>query len=81
MSISSRAKALADTLPCEESKGLVYNAYKKGATDQRKIDIEKACEWLMENVSNYLYNTGGFEEYIPQCGDAMFIDFRKAMEE
>lgn len=43
--------------------------------------IEKACEWLQENVNNYLYNTGGFEEYIPQCGDAMFIDFRKALEE
>lgn len=76
-----------------------YDAYIKGATEQKEIDneewqkdmryvnirkqelIDKACEWLMENVSNYLYNTGGFEEYIPQCGDAMFIDFRKAMEE
>lgn len=56
-------------------------AYIKGAEDQRKIDIDKACEWLKENVNNYLYNTGGFEEYIPQCGGAMFIDFRKAMEE
>ena len=43
--------------------------------------IEKATEWLKENVEKYLYNRGGFEEYIPTCGGKLFTDFKKAMEE
>lgn len=27
--------------------------YLNGATEQRKIDVEKACEWLRENVRPY----------------------------
>lgn len=42
--------------------------------------VDKACEWLRENVNKYLYNRGGDEEYIPTCGDTLFNDFRKAME-
>ena len=44
--IEEKAIELMNTLPVDEPKGLVYEAYKKGASDQRKIDIEKACEWL-----------------------------------
>lgn len=47
---------------------------------QEKI-IEKACEWLRDNIDKYLYNTGGYEVYIPKCGGKMFEDFKKAMEE
>lgn len=54
--------------------------YFLGATEQRKIDVDKACEWLKENVEKYLFNSGGFEEYIPTCGDKLYTDFRKAME-
>lgn len=48
---------------------------------QRKIDIDNACKWLSENIDEYLYNRVGFEEHIPTCGDALFVDFRKEMEE
>ena len=41
--------------------------------------IESAQKWLKENVSNYLYNTGGRDEYIPTCSSKMFEDFNKAM--
>jgi hypothetical protein len=47
----------------------------------RKQMIDKACKWLEQNVDKYLYNTGGYEEYIPKCGDKLFYDFKKAMEE
>lgn len=56
-------------------------AYIEGARVQKQIDIDKAVEWLKENIELYLYNRGGFEEYIPTCGDGLFRDFRKAMEE
>ena len=40
------------------------------------VDIEKACEWLKDNIHDY-YMTGEFEQWF----DDMFEDFRKAMEE
>lgn len=43
-------------------------AYIKGATDQREIDIEKACEWL-KHGGYFVNNTETLE------------DFKKAMEE
>ena len=51
--------------------------YIKGATDQKAIDIDKACEWLKNN----------WREYVNQDRDGMILfghwesDFRKAMEE
>ena len=51
--------------------------YIKGATEQKAIDIEKACEWLRNN----------WREYVNQDRDGMILfghwesDFRKAMEE
>lgn len=44
-------------------------AYIKGATEQRKADIEKACEWLKENY----WTCASRDEYVN--------DFRKYMEE
>ena len=46
---------------------------------QEKI-IAKAIKWLEDNIDRYLYNTGGYGEYIPKCGGKMFEDFKKAME-
>ena len=49
----------------------------KGATEQKVIDIDKACEWLKNN----------WREYVVQDRDGMILfghweyDFRKAMEE
>ena len=51
--------------------------YIKGATEQKVIDIDKACEWLKNNL----------REYVNQDRDGMILfghweyDFRKAMEE
>ena len=53
------------------------DAYIAGATEQKAIDIEKACEWLKNN----------WREYVNQDRDGMILfghwesDFRKAMEE
>lgn len=63
-----------------------YNAANRriwvaGAQWQKEQMIDKACEWLKDNTDRYLYNTGGYEEYIPKCGGKMFEDFKKAMEE
>ena len=31
------------------------NAYETGATEQKAIDIDKACEWIRNNWRNYVY--------------------------
>ena len=51
--------------------------YIKGATEQKAIDIDKACEWLKEQVYQE-YGGGPLERLIP---DTMIEEFRKAMEE
>ena len=51
------------------------DAYETGATEQKNIDIDKACEWIRNNWRNYVY----------QDGDGIFhfghweSDFRKSM--
>lgn len=78
--IAERAREYA------ENEDLVYGTdgyeyclrdYIKGATEQKVIDIDKACEWLKNN----------WREYVNQDRDGMILfghweyDFRKAMEE
>lgn len=78
--IAERAREYA------ENEDLVYGTdgyeyclrdYIKGATEQKVIDIDKACEWLRNN----------WREYVNQDRDGMILfghweyDFRKAMEE
>ena len=48
------------------------DAYIAGATEQKAIDIDKACEWLKENIDGGVHpsSTYGFVE-----------KFKKAMEE
>lgn len=52
----------------------------KAVAIERAEMIDKVCKWLEQNVDKYLYNTGGYEEYIPKCGDKLFYDFKKAMQ-
>ena len=60
------------TLAAIERRG-----YIAGATDQKAIDIDKACEWLKNN----------WREYVNQDRDGIILfghwecDFRKAMGE
>lgn len=56
------------------SKGMLYSCYKgyvQGATEQREIDIEKACEWLKEHLGTDLL----------LVNHNMIEEFKKAMEE
>ena len=48
------------------------SAYIAGATEQKAIDIEKACEWLKERVQCGVH---------PQRAYGFAEEFRKAMEE
>ena len=61
-------------------------AYIVGATEQKAIDIDKACEWLKENARDYACATircpyGEEEEIICDVHREIVEDFRKAMEE
>lgn len=47
--------------------------YLKGATEQRKIDIEKACEWLSQNIEQCIFEDMTLDEILQE--------FRKVMEE
>lgn len=56
-----------------EALASIYEeGYIAGATKQKAIDIEKACEWLKENTE------GGVH---PQSVYGFVEKFRKAMEE
>ena len=54
-----------------------YRRYVDIVTEQREIDIEKACKWLKEQVYQE-YGGGPRERLIP---DTIIEEFRKAMEE
>lgn len=71
-----------NTLPVDEPKGLVYEAYKKRATDQRKKDIDKACEWLKNKVTSFVY-VECEDAWDATCifdTNALIESFRKATE-
>ena len=55
----------------EALANIYKEAYIAGATEQKAIDIEKACEWLKNNLREYGIILFGHWE----------SDFRKAMEE
>ena len=59
------------------SENMVCRAYVRGATEQKAIDIEKACKWMKEQVYQE-YGGGPLERLIP---DTSIEEFRKAMEE
>lgn len=81
-SIEERAEEFASVYP-HDMQHFIEECYITAAIEQEKITKQEmtsnAKQWLKENVDNYLYNTGGFEEYIPKCGGKMFNDFEKAM--
>ena len=56
-----------------EALARIYEeAYIAGAKEQKVIDIDKACEWLKENIE------GGVH---PQSAYGFVEKFRKSMEE
>ena len=80
--IEKRATEYVMPLIDEHSEGNLMTiriAYMNGAKDQKKIDIDKACEWL----DNYLMEIGYPDDWLR---DSLNIKsgkerFRKAMEE
>lgn len=56
--------------------------YSNIATEQHKIDVEKACEWLKENADKYIYDAEVSRYQPPQLtiSGKCWEDFRKAME-
>lgn len=61
----------------EETEDAYLVGFYDGAISQRKIDINKACEWLYKNRKNY--------DYINVEGDvydfSLIKDFKREMEE
>ena len=77
--IEERAKAASEGYNDDGYSAGLYMGYKVGATEQKIIDIEKACEWL----DNYLMEIGYTDDWLR---DSLNIKsgkerFRKAMEE
>lgn len=61
---------------CKEYVALKMAQYKDDQhTEEKQQWIEKACEWLKDNIHDY-YMTGEFEQWF----DDMFDDFKEAME-
>ena len=63
-----------------EGQALLYAVEKTAERTKREM-IEKAVEWLDNNVDKYCFNSGGKFEYIPKVGRKMLEDFKQAMEE
>lgn len=82
--IEERAcKAVPDMLRINDNYVASFiNGYRQGATEQHKIDIEKAVRWLEDNINKYLFNdnsNGKYRDWL-KCSSKAFVDFRKAME-
>ena len=74
--IEERAKAVFPNSTYLSKKQ--RRAYVIGATEQKAIDIEKACEWIKENFEYYVdVEVSSYYTY----DDKFVEDFRKAMEE
>ena len=70
-----------------EALASIYEeAYIAGAEEQKRIDVDKACEWLKENARDYACATvrcpyGEEEEIICDVHPEIVEGFSKAMEE
>lgn len=54
MTIEERANKLTDFSLHDGIKGTIRHTYIYAATEQRTIDIDKACEWLDDNARHLL---------------------------
>lgn len=67
-----------------ETLGEITDAFEAGAEWEHKRLVEKACEWLRRNYTNYMIND--LSKYVEDvCSfdifdDSLVNDFRKAME-
>ena len=89
MTIQKRAQAFIEkrTIP-KQAHQLAAKCYINGSTEQRKIDIDKACEVYrneLEEIIN-LFNRIGKQFDVEDLGKTVALegsvkDFRKAMED
>lgn len=71
-SIKERASEYSNKEWTPEYHFIAEESYIAGAKEQKVIDINKACEWIKENIE------GGVH---PQSAYGFVEKFRKAMEE
>ena len=78
-SIEERAKAASENYDDDGYSAGLYMGYKVGSTEQKIIDINKACEWL----DNYLMEIGYRDDWMRDSPNVESGKerFRKAMEE
>ena len=69
--IEERAKKASEDYDDDGYSAGLYMGYVVGATEQKAIDIDKACEWLKERVQCGVH---------PQRAYGFVEEFRKAME-
>ena len=77
--IEESAKAASEGYNDDGYSAGLYMGYKVRATEQKIIDIEKACEWL----GNYLMEIGYSDDWLRDSPNIKSGKerFRKAMEE
>ncbi|MBQ0153816.1 MAG: hypothetical protein KBS70_03420 [Bacteroidales bacterium] len=84
MTIEERArkcaveKGITDNCITDDGMRCIEIGYKCGATDQRKIDIEKSCEWLRKIGA---FSTLSFHDEEGVSQEVYEDMFRKAMED
>ena len=71
MSIEERAKLASQGYDDDGYSAGFYMGYVEGATEQKAIDMDRACEWL-KGVQCVVH---------PQIAYGFAEEFRKAMEE
>lgn len=80
MTINERAKTFIENrLIPKKLHGLSIICYINGAIEQRKIDLNKACEWLGDNIMEFVEydHLNGINIDYGQLNK----QFRKVMEE
>ena len=65
----------------DRGRNWVNLAFLDGVNWMEEKMIEKAVEWLDNNVDKYCFNSGGKFEYIPKVGRKMLEDFKQAMQD
>ena len=65
----------------DRARNWIDTAFMDGAEWMQERMIEKAVEWLDNNVDKYCFNSGGKFEYIPKVGRKMISDFKQAMQD
>lgn len=79
--IEERAKEASEGYADDGYAAGLYTGYKEGATEQRAIDIDKACEWLKNNCGHYDGATFSLHNVVFESQTEFLADFRKAMGE